>query len=213
MIICGSPQGSPEWFQDRAGAITGSMFATIMDKYKTGKQKGQFKAAALDYAFRLAIERNSGRALQDENFQTYAMWRGHQLESVARRAHEIQCFIDVEPCGFIKTDDGKFGVSADGLIGQDGGSEYKCFVDPAKLRAILIDKDIGDVIWQVQGGMWLTGRKWWHFGLYCPDIDPSLELVPFERDEVIIEELEQELVAFDRLVEDYRQVLINRLSA
>ena len=213
MIICGSPQGSPEWFQDRAGAITGSMFAAIMDKYKTGKQKGQFKAAALDYAFRLAIERNSGKALTDDNFQTYAMRRGHELEPEARALHAFEYGLQVDPCGFIKTDDGRFGVSADGLIADDGGSEYKCFIEPAKLRSILIDKDIGEVIWQVQGGMWLTARKWWHFGLYCPDLDPALELIPFERDEALIEELEQELTAFDKLVEKYRQILLERKAA
>ena len=210
LVICQSPQGSPEWFADRAGAITGSMFGTVMDKYKTGKQKGQWKAAAHDYAFRLAIERISGEALQDDQFQTYAMRRGHELEPEAREAHEFAYGLKVEPCGFIKTDDGKFGVSADGLIGKDGGSEYKCFLAPEKLRPILIDGDIGDVIWQVQGGMWLTGRKWWHFALYAPALaacGKALKVVPFERDEEIIAELESELIAFDRLVESYREQL------
>lgn len=213
MIICGSPQGTPEWYQDRAGAITGSMFAAVMDKYKTGKNKGQFKDGALNYAFRLAAERSSGKALTDDNFQTYAMRRGHELEPEARALHAFEYGLQVEPCGFIKTDDGKFGVSADGLIGDEGGAEYKCFVAPEKLRAIIVNRDIGDVIWQVQGGMWLTARKWWHFGLYCPDLDPPLEIIPFERDEALIEELEQELIAFDRLVEEYRQILLARKAA
>lgn len=210
MIICQSPQGSPEWFADRAGAITGSMYGMVMDKYKTGKQKGQWKTAAHDYAFRLAIERISGEALQDDQFQTYAMRRGNELEPEAREAHSFAYGLTVEPCGFIKTDDGKFGVSADGLIGKDGGSEYKCFIAPEKLRAILMDDDIGDVIWQVQGGMWLTGRKWWHFGLYCPALaacGKALKVIEFERDDEIIGELEQELIAFDRLVESYREKL------
>ena len=210
MIICHSPQGSSDWFADRAGAITGSMFSTVMDKYKSGKNKGEWKADAHNYAFRLAIERISGEALQDDQFQTYAMRRGHELEPEAREAHEFAYGLKVEPCGFIKTDDGKFGVSADGLIGKDGGSEYKCFLAPEKLRPILIDDDIGDVIWQVQGGMWLTGRSWWHFGNYCPALaacGKALKVIEFERDEEIIGELEQELIAFDRLVESYREKL------
>ena len=210
MIICQSPQGSADWFADRAGAITGSMFSTVMDKYKSGKNKGEWKAAAHDYAFRLAIERISGEALQDDQFQTYAMRRGNELEPEAREAHAFAYGIKIDPCGFIKTDDGKFGVSADGLIGKDGGAEYKCFVAPEKLRSILIDDDIGDVIWQVQGGMWLTGRNFWHFGLYCPALaacGKALKVIEFERDDEIIEELEQELIAFDRLVESYREKL------
>lgn len=210
MIVCDSPQGSAAWFQDRAGAITGSMFPMVMDKYKSGPNKGGWKSAAHDYAFRLAIERLSGEALQDGQFETYAMRRGHELEPEAREAHEFAYGIKVEPCGFITTDDGKFGVSADGLIGEDGGSEYKCFVAPEKLRAIHIDNDPGGALWQVQGGLWLTGRQWWHFGLYCPALascGKSLKVIEYKRDEAIIEELETELVAFDGLVEEYRAKL------
>ena len=210
MIICDSPQGSPEWFADRAGAITGSMFPVIMDKYKSGANKGQWKADALNYAFRLAIERLSGEPLQDGNFETYAMRRGHELEPDAREAHAFAYGMKVDQCGFIKTDDGKFGVSADGLIGDHGGAEYKCFVAPEKLRAILINDDPGDAFWQVMGGLWLTGRKWWHFGLYCPALSAcgkSLKVIEYERDESAIEELETELVAFDKLVEEYRAKL------
>ena len=216
MIICDSPQGSSQWFEDRAGAITGSMFPVIMDKYKAGAKKGEFKSAALDYAFRLAIERISGEALQDGQFETYAMRRGHELEPDARYAHSFAYGIKVEPCGFIKTDDGKFGVSADGLIGDDGGSEYKCFIAPEKLRAILIDNDPGDSFWQVQGGLWLTGRKWWHFGLYCPHLAAcgrSLHVIPYERDEEAIEELEKELLRFDELVESYRSKILEESKA
>lgn len=210
LIICHSPQGTDAWFEDRAGAVTGSMFPTVMDKYKSGKNKGQWKAAAHDYAFRLAIERLSGEALQDGQFETYAMRRGHELEPEAREAHAFAYGITIEPCGFIKTDDGKFGISADGLIGKKGGSEYKCFIAPEKLRAIHIDDDPGDAFWQVQGGLWLTGREFWHFGLYCPALaacGKSLKVIEYERDEAAIEELESELVAFDRLVEEYREKL------
>ena len=251
MIVCHSPQGSPEWFADRAGAITGSMYPVIMAKvgglderqqayvdlvragmdkkdavkqagYKSaptssriqdaidGKPVGDWSGPAYDYAFRLAVERISGEALTDDQFETYYMRRGKELEPEAREAHEFAYGIKVEPCGFIKTGDGKFGVSADGLIGKGGGSEYKCFLAPEKLRAIHIDNDIGDVIWQVQGGMWLTGRSWWHFGLYCPALaacGKSLKILEFERDEAIIQKLEQELIAFDRLVESYREQL------
>ena len=55
MIIHTAPQGSPEWHQARAGVITGSMFATARQRLKSGPNKGGFTAAALDYAFRLAV--------------------------------------------------------------------------------------------------------------------------------------------------------------
>ena len=39
--------------------------------------------------------------------------------------HEIQTGLVVTQVGLVKTDDGIFGASADGFIGEDGGSEYK----------------------------------------------------------------------------------------
>lgn len=183
-----------------------------IDMALAGERVGDWTTAAKDYAFRLAVERISGHPLDDGQFETWAMRRGKELEPEARLTHEIMCAVSVDPCGFISTDDGKFGVSADGLIGKDDGAEYKCFVDPAKLRAIYMEGDIGDVVWQVQGGLWLTGRKRWHFGLYCPalaSIRKALKVIVFDRDEPAIAEMENRLVEFDALVEQYRAQLID----
>jgi hypothetical protein len=211
MIICDSPQGSPEWHAERAGCITASMYQTIMDKLKSGKEKGGYKKAALDYAFRLAVERISGEPL-DEGFETWAMRRGNELEPQARAAHAFQRDLDIDPCGFIKTEDGIFGASADGLIGKDGGAEYKCLIDPARIRSIIIERDISEFLPQVQGGMWITGRKWWHFCLYCPalgSIGKALTVFEVERDDDYVEALELELVEFNRLVEQYMAAIIS----
>ena len=181
-----------------------------INKALDGERVGDWTEAAKCYAFRLAVERISGEPLMDEQFETWAMRRGRELEPEARESHAFAYGFKPEPCGFIKTDDGKFGVSADALIGRDGGAEYKCFVAPEKLRSIHIDNDPGDAFWQVQGGLWLTGRQWWHFGLYCPALaacGKSLKVIEYERDESAIETLESELVAFDRLVEEYRHKL------
>lgn len=42
-----------EWQQVRAGCITGSMFVTARQRLKSGPSKGDYTAAAKDYAFRL----------------------------------------------------------------------------------------------------------------------------------------------------------------
>ena len=78
MILHTAPQGSPEWHAARAGVITASMFKVARGKLKTGKNAGGFKEDAKDYAFRLAIERISGKPL-DEGFETWQMKRGHEL--------------------------------------------------------------------------------------------------------------------------------------
>lgn len=209
MIVVTCEQGSPEWHAARAGVITASMFGTARSKLKRGANKGEYTAAALDYAFRLAVERISRTPL-DEGFETWAMKRGHELEPEARMEHEIQSGLFVERAGFVMTDDGLFGASADGLIGDEEGSEYKCFISPEKLRQFHIDDDISSIVDQVQGCLWVTGRKRWHVGMYCPALKPvgrQLWLKTFERDENYIEQLEADLVEFNRLVESYQKKL------
>lgn len=216
-IIHDVEQGTPEWHQVRAGSITASMFGQIMDKLTRGPDKGGYRKPIHDYAFRLAIERISGEPLDEGMFENYAMRRGHELEPEARAAHAFLKGLDIERAGFVTTEDGLFGASADGLIGEEGGSEYKCLIDPARIRDIVLNRDISEFAPQCQGGMWLTGRKWWHFCLYCPALQPAgkdLMVFPVERDEEYIERMESELVAFNRLVEDYRaRILQNKTGA
>ena len=212
MILHTAPQGSPEWHQARAGCITGSMFATAREKLKGGPNKGDYTAAAKDYAFRLAIERISGQPL-DEGFETWAMKRGHELEPAARAEHEVAIGVLVQPVGFVTTDDGKFGASADGFIGTDGGAEYKCLVDPGRIRNVILSDDISEFMDQIQGGMWITGRKWWQFALFCPALEKvGLQLYTkrVERDDNYINEMELDLLEFERVVSKYEQTLRDR---
>lgn len=179
-----------------------------------GEKVGTPSEAALNYAFGLAVERISGQPL-DEGFSTWAMKRGHELEPEARMEHEIQTGLIVQRAGFVTTDDGVFGASADGLIGEDGGSEYKCFLAPEKLRAFHIDNDASSIMDQVQGCMWITGRKWWHAGLYCPALKPAgkqLWLGIYQRDDDYIEELEADLWQFKLLVDEYENKLRSKAA-
>lgn len=174
-----------------------------------GEKVGEPSEAAKNYAFNLAVERISGQPL-DGGFETWQMKRGHELEPEARMEHEIQSGLVVMRAGFVTTSDGRFGCSADGLIGEDGGSEYKCFLAPEKLRAFHIDNDASGIFDQVQGCMWITGRKFWHIGLYCPALAPvgrQLWWQEFKRDENYIEQLEQDLWDFKLLVDCYETQL------
>jgi hypothetical protein len=174
-----------------------------------GEKVGEWSDAAKDYAFRLAIERISGAPL-DEGFETWSMKRGHDLEPHARMEHELQTGLMVQRAGFVTTDDGIFGASADGLIGDDGGSEYKCFVDPGRLRSIYMDGDFSEILDQAMGCMWLTGRKWWHVCLYCPALEhvgKQLWWREFKRDDDYIEKMETELWEFATLVNEYEHSL------
>ncbi|MCR4301924.1 MAG: YqaJ viral recombinase family protein [Sulfuricaulis sp.] len=213
-IIIECDQGSPEWHQARAGCITASMFKVARSRLKTGKNAGDFTVAAKDYAFRVAIERISGVPL-DEGFENWAMQRGHELEPDARMEHEAQTGLLVHRAGFVTTEDRRFGASADGLIGEDGGAEYKCLVAPDKLRGIYIEEDFSDYVDQVQGCLWLTGRKWWHFALYCPALESIGQQFwhrHVDRDDDYIEALETDLMAFAAMVDGFEKTLRQRAA-
>lgn len=174
-----------------------------------GLPVGDFSDVAKNYAFRVAIERISGMPL-DEGHETWAMERGHELEPVARREHEIRCGVMVETCGLILTDDDVFGCSLDGLIDHDGSAEYKCFIAPERVRAVVIDGDWSEVTDQAQGGLWISGRQWIDLCLYCPalaSVGKGLTVQRFQRDEDYIYELERDLLAFKVLVDDYEAML------
>lgn len=176
-----------------------------IERALAGEVVGDWSDAAKDYAFRLAVERISHMPL-DEGFETWSMRRGHELEPQARMEHEAQTGLIVERAGLVLTDDGLFGASADGLIDADGGSEYKCLVDPGRMRKLWLDHDISEFTDQVQGCLWLTGRKWWHFCMYSPALEAigkQLYFCEVRRDEEYIFNLEQDLVRFERLVSQY----------
>lgn len=198
--------------EDEARAAAGYKAAPKADAVQralAGERVGEWSDSALNYAFRLAIERISARPL-DEGYETYAMRRGHELEPKARMEHECQSGLVVQRAGFVLTDDGAFGASADGLIDADEGSEYKCFIAPEKLRAFWIDNDASSVMEQAQGCMWITGRKRWHVCLYCPALEPvgkELWWRVFERDDDFIEAMEADLIEFKGLVDQYEHQL------
>lgn len=207
MIIIDCEQGSEEWFKSRAGVITASNFEECRKRMKSGKNKGDFSGKAKEYAFRLAIERLSGELLSEDKFDTFEMKRGRELEPEARLKHEEKRGILVDQTGIALTDDRKFGASVDGLIGEDGSCEYKCFIGPSSLMPILLENDISKTIDQVQGQLWITGRKWSDFVLYCPAlkcIGKDLTIITVERDDDYIEALEKDLIEFDKLVDEYQ---------
>jgi len=183
--------------------------SAIIDKAISGEPVGDFSEASKNYAFRLAIERISGNPL-DEGFETFAMRRGHELEPFARAEHEVQTGLLVKRAGFVLSDCGNYGCSADGFIGEAGGSEYKAFINPEKLRTFHLDNDASEVFEQAQGCMWITGRQWWHIGLYCPALEPAGKQLwwrRFERDEAFIAAMRDDLERFRLMVDGYEAKL------
>lgn len=197
MIHHTAPQGSQEWLDARKGCITGSRFKDAREKLKGGAPS---KAAML-YAMDLARERCGGVA--PSKFQNAAMRTGQDQEPFARMAYEAHTGNLVEEVGFFTTDDGLFGLSPDGLIGDDGVLEIKTMVSSDTLFTAVAEGDLSAYMDQCMGYLWLLGRKWVDLVLWTPDLQTmGLDLVihRITRNEDAIDALEVDLMAFAGMV-------------
>lgn len=210
MITLNLEQGSEEWLAARAGVITASRFVNARAKLtkasKNGKA-GDLAGSATEYAWVIAMERISGKPL-DQTFTTWQMRRGSELEPEARMAYEMATGLLAGESGLLLSDDGIFGYSSDGLVGDKGLIEIKCPANCQKIGTIWSSPESAtdEYIDQIQGGLWLTGREWCDFVMYCPWLEPvgkELFIKHVKRDEAYIESLQKDLFAFDRLVNQY----------
>ena len=153
MIYHQHEQGTAAWLESRRGVITGSRFKDARDR----TAKGALTAKATLYAQDVARERCGGNAAGV--FVNAAMRFGTEQEPLARQAYEARSGNLVEEAGFITTDDARFGVSVDGLVDDDGIIEIKTLVSSDTLFTALVDGDHSAYIDQINGALWLLGRK------------------------------------------------------
>lgn len=184
-------QGSPEWHEARCGVKTASFFSNIITP--TGKPVNAKKRS--DYMLDLAHERISKKAIFIPS--TFAMQRGNELEPDARNNFEFIKNIVVNEVGMVYTNDKKdTSCSPDGLIGKNSGLEIKCPLHKVHLQTLIDDEMPSEHIPQVQGSMFVTGRKSWWFMSYHPDHKPFIKLI--ERDEEFIKTLNKCLWDFEK---------------
>lgn len=168
----------------------------------------KFKPEALDYAGKLAIERISNKPFAEEvNPYTKAMQWGHDNEPLARSRHAEVLGTTILESGFFTNDDEWCGASPDGLIGEDGLAEYKCFTNPRRIRAVYFEKDITEFLPQIQFQLWITERKWCDFCLYVPDLAAAhheVEILRVKRDEVMIQKLKKHAIELNQIIDNYK---------
>lgn len=185
-------QRDEQWFADRAGKFTGSRFADLMARTKSGPA-----ASRKNLITRLAVERLIGTCV--ETFSNFAMNRGVDLEPEAIRAYEDDQLVAVELVDFLAHPDFDYvGCSPDGLVGEDGLVEVKCPLAEAKhYEALRFGAHADEYRWQIQGQLWVSGRKWVDAVSYDPRFPEGLQLaiVRVERDEDAIRDLMTECIA------------------
>lgn len=198
-------QGSEAWKKERAGHATASRFKDVLARIKTGEA-----ATRRNYRVQLVTERLIGAPIAN-GFTSKAMEWGTQTEPLARLAYEAHTSEPVEETGFLLHPSLDWcGASPDGLIGSDGILEIKC-PEPATHMEWLLDGVLpSEHVAQVQGQLWITGRKWAHFVSFDPRFPENLQLllVRVERDEEYIAKLEKEVRIFLREVDQLHDRLL-----
>jgi len=198
MVTIDCVQGEKEWFQARCGIPTSSNFDKIVTT--TGAPSKQ----AEKYCFTLAGERVTG--FKEETYQNAAMQRGVEMEAEAVSFYELTNDVKSEQVGFCLTDDGKIGCSPDRFIENDGILEVKC---PIMSTAVsyLLNKDIDkEYFQQLQGQLYVTGRKWVDIISYYPGLKPLI--IRVERDEAFLKKLDVELKLFCEKLEE----IVNKIK-
>lgn len=103
--------------------------------------------------------------------------------------------VNVERTGLIIHPEYKFiGCSPDGLVGTDGGTEVK-----SRKSKDAFDKSVAAGVEsvylpQIQGCMWVTGRKWWDYISYYKSIvtrETDIHIHRVMRDDIYIQLLEE----------------------
>ena len=70
--------------------------------------------------------------------------------------------------------------------------------------------DLSEYVHQIQGGLWLTGRKWLDFIMYAPQLESvgkDLFIKRIGRDEEFIATMEQQLWDFAKRVQSHVAML------
>lgn len=200
MIVHDIAQGSEEWFQLRLARPTASRFSAILTKPK--KQEDGISRTAFAYLCECFAEWALGEPL--DGMSSPWMERGQRQEAEAL-AH-YQAFLapadaDVQAVGFVTLDDDLLsaGCSPDALVGEDGALELK--LHGAKQHAAFMfepERFLKMHYAQVQGGLWITGRKWWHLVAYNPVLPAVVHRV--EADEAYIQNLAERVTTFTAML-------------
>jgi YqaJ-like viral recombinase domain len=208
MIAVDCRQGTPEWYQARCGVITASEFETSISKLKRAsgdKKVGDFTDASDKYLCTVAAESINGKTF-GQPVKAWVLDRGHELEDYARLKYMERTGSVVYSQGVCLTDDKYFGYSTDGEVDDDGLIEVKCPIDLLKIMTFLVTQDHSEYGYQIQGGLWITGRKWCDLLMYAPMLENTgndLIVKRIYRDEEFIESMVNDLFLARQRVEKF----------
>lgn len=187
-------QRTDEWFAERLGRATASRFGAIM----AGKHLAGYK----NYRAELVIERLTGQ--KADSFTSKEMQWGIDTEPLAQLQYTLTTGRDIEECGFFAHKTIAAGASPDGLIGKDGLVEIKCPNSATHLETLRSGQIPNQYVAQVQGQLWVTGRKWADFESFDPRLPANADkiIIRVPRDDEYIKKLEAGVKEFLKTVDE-----------
>ena len=169
--IIDAEQRSPEWFQARAGRLTGSRACDMLATIKSGEA-----AARRDYRMQLVCERLTGQP-QEDGFVNAAMQRGIDLEPQAFAAYEALTGAVAVRTGFLAHTSYLAGCSLDGHVdGFTGIVEIKCPKSATHLKYLRDGLVPKDYLPQITHNLWITGAAYCDFLSFDDRFPPELQV-------------------------------------
>lgn len=188
-------QDELEWREKRLGMITGSNFGTLVKKEGKGF-KLSTSVTAENLIYRIAWERllkrgDVSNGLGRLNVSSQSINHGNDyepealhkyMESTGHKVQYVQSFVELDEW---------IGGTPDAFVGKEGLVEIKCPWNGGHHLKSLLEKKIynPEHLYQIQGYLWITGRKWCDYVTYDPDLIEGLQLniIHVQRDEAIID--------------------------
>lgn len=196
-------QNSDEWYKIRSGHVTASCFGDVLTSARSKSQ--DFSASAMTYMLELVAEHLTGSPAE-QVIARPLQW-GHDNEPYAR---ELYCWKhgEVDEVGFYTLDGEKWiGCSPDGFVGSDGIVQIKCpYTSKEHVRTMLNNKVPDDYWEQVQGELWVTGRKWLDYVSYDPRMPKDLRM------HVIRVEADPDFTSKTWKILDFRDAMISKVE-
>lgn len=192
--IIEAEQRSPEWFAARAGRATGSRAVDIMAKIKSGEA-----AARRDYRMQLAIERVTGRTMEDDISYIKDIRRGIDTEAPALAMYEAYSGNIIRRTGFLKMLGHMSGCSLDADVDDFKLIvEAKCPKPAIHVEYIRTRQIPRDYRFQVTHNLWVTGAECCDFVSYNEHMPKGLQYlcIPFTPNDLDIAAYEKELNRF-----------------
>lgn len=190
-------QRTYDWYKQRLGKVTASQVYRVMSKARNGYNA---------YFYELLAEKVAPEEFSGDYFKSevHSMIWGIEHEDEARERYAETTGSTVIKCGFVDHPSiNGAGASPDGLVNDDGLIEIKCPSTETHLKTCHVGNISSQYMYQMQFQMACTGRLWCDFVSYDPrfkgrDPDWSMRIIRVDRDEVMIQDMEQKVCQFLR---------------